>query len=183
MKWNSSKYIIKRWLCRSERSTIYGFVNKVYTYFCRLYFALLIWLSCNYQRKIKSQPETSLHTLVFMSRGQETLASGSVRWHEQAYEFSQTVWSLLLYLSVDWLVKSHIFIPASQMLLQFNSTYQPHIIFRCCWRLIQFLSKFLYQECPDYNGNWVETTVLCEVRAEAEKTIFRRFRKIAKGDC
>jgi len=141
-----SKYIIKRWLCKSERSTNYGFVNEVYAYFFRLYFALLIWLSCNYHRKIKSQPETSLHALVFMSRGQETLASGSVRWHEQAYEFSQSVWSFLLYLSVDWLVKSHIFIPASQM-LQFNSTYQPRIIFRCCWRLIQFLSKCLNQKC------------------------------------
>jgi hypothetical protein len=137
MKWNASKYIIKRWRCRSERSTIYVypkscFVNEVY--FCRLYFALLIWLSCNYHRKLKSQPmnlpETSLCALVFMSGGQETLAPSSVHWHEQACEFSQIVWSLRLYLSVDWLVKSWIFILASHV-LQFGIIYQPRIIFQC----------------------------------------------------
>lgn len=141
-KLKASKHIIKRWLCRSECSTICGYPKSCFVkevYFCRLYFALLIWLSCNYHRKIKPQPinlpETSLHTLIFMSRGQKFLAPASVRWHEQAYEFSQIVWWLLLYLWVDWLVKSCIFIPASQM-LQFDSTYQPRIILQCYWMLM-----------------------------------------------
>ena len=154
MKWNASKYITKSWRCRSESSTIYVypksyFANEVY--FCRLYFALLIWLSCNYHRKLKSQPmnlpETSLRALVFMSRGQEFLAPSSVHWHEQACEFSQIVWSLRLYPLVDWL-KSCIFILVSHM-LQFDIIYQPRIIFQC-FQFQPHIYTYIYIYIPSF---------------------------------
>jgi hypothetical protein len=113
------------------------------------------WL-CNCHCRIKSQlvnpPETSLHALRFTSRGQETLAPGSGCWRERAYEFSQTL--IIAIVQVEWLHKSRVFIPASQM-LQANSTCQPCLIFQCHWWMVDtaVISPYMYRTLVQMSGS------------------------------